>query len=114
MRNELIELLEIDDLVRKPVRNLSLGERMKVEIVGSLLHRPRLLLLDEPKSRLGAMGDFYLTTMPMAFAITVPAEAITSRLHWSSVLTAASFAVVLLAFSRWFWRPRLPPEAGSI
>src|SRR5215471_120698 len=48
MRDELIELLEIDDLVRKPVRNLSLGERMKVEIVGSLLHRPRVLFLDEP------------------------------------------------------------------
>jgi ABC-2 type transport system ATP-binding protein len=48
MRNELIELLDIDDLVRKPVRNLSLGERMKVEIVGSLLHRPRVLFLDEP------------------------------------------------------------------
>jgi ABC-2 type transport system ATP-binding protein len=47
-RNELIELLDIEDLVRKPVRNLSLGERMKVEIVGSLLHRPRVLFLDEP------------------------------------------------------------------
>jgi ABC-2 type transport system ATP-binding protein len=47
-RDELIELLDIGDLVRKPVRNLSLGERMKVEIVGSLLHRPRVLFLDEP------------------------------------------------------------------
>lgn len=48
MRDELIELLEVADIVRKPVRNLSLGERMKVEIVGSLLHRPRVLFLDEP------------------------------------------------------------------
>ncbi|MGZ8700983.1 MAG: ABC transporter ATP-binding protein [Gaiellaceae bacterium] len=48
MRDELIELLEVGDLVRKPVRNLSLGERMKVEIVGSLLHRPQVLFLDEP------------------------------------------------------------------
>jgi len=47
-RDELIELLEISDLVRKPVRNLSLGERMKVEIVGALLHRPQVLFLDEP------------------------------------------------------------------
>jgi ABC-2 type transport system ATP-binding protein len=38
----------VGDLVRKPVRNLSLGERMKVEIVGSLLHRPEVLFLDEP------------------------------------------------------------------
>ena len=47
-RDELIELLEVGDLVRKPVRQLSLGERMKVEIVGSLLHQPRVLFLDEP------------------------------------------------------------------
>ncbi|MBA2530371.1 MAG: ATP-binding cassette domain-containing protein [Euzebyales bacterium] len=47
-RDELIDLLEIGDLVRKPVRNLSLGERMKAEIVGALLHRPRVLFLDEP------------------------------------------------------------------
>ncbi|MGH3049246.1 MAG: ABC transporter ATP-binding protein [Gaiellaceae bacterium] len=47
-RDELVELLEIGDLVRKPVRQLSLGERMKVEIVGSLLHLPQVLFLDEP------------------------------------------------------------------
>jgi ABC-2 type transport system ATP-binding protein len=47
-RDELIELLDIDDLVRKPVRQLSLGERMKVEVVGSLLHLPQVLFLDEP------------------------------------------------------------------
>src|ERR687887_156951 len=47
-RDELIDLLDVADLVRKPVRNLSLGERMKVEIVGSLLHRPAVLFLDEP------------------------------------------------------------------
>jgi len=48
LHDELIELLDVGDLVRKPVRQLSLGERMKVEIVGSLLHRPQVLFLDEP------------------------------------------------------------------
>jgi len=47
-RDVLVELLDVGDIVRKPVRNLSLGERMKVELVGSLLHRPRVLFLDEP------------------------------------------------------------------
>jgi ABC-2 type transport system ATP-binding protein len=47
-RDELIDLLDVGDLVRKPVRNLSLGERMKVEVVGSLLHLPQVLFLDEP------------------------------------------------------------------
>lgn len=48
LRDELIELLDLGTLVDKPVRNLSLGERMKVEIAGSLLHRPKVLFLDEP------------------------------------------------------------------
>jgi ABC-2 type transport system ATP-binding protein len=47
-RDELIELMRLEDIVNKPVRNLSLGERMKVEIVASLLHLPRVLFLDEP------------------------------------------------------------------
>ena len=47
-RDEFVELLEIKDLVKKPIRNLSLGERMKMEFIGSLLHRPKVLFLDEP------------------------------------------------------------------
>jgi ABC-2 type transport system ATP-binding protein len=47
-RDEMIELLDMGDLVKKPVRNLSLGERMKAEIIGALLHRPKVLFLDEP------------------------------------------------------------------
>jgi len=47
-RDEFIELLDLRELVTKPVRNLSLGERMKMEFVGALLHRPQVLFLDEP------------------------------------------------------------------
>ena len=46
--DEMIDLLELGELIHKPVRNLSLGERMKVEIAGSLLHLPKVLFLDEP------------------------------------------------------------------
>lgn len=46
--DELVELLELEPLLHKPVRNLSLGERMKCEIAAALLHRPRVLFLDEP------------------------------------------------------------------
>jgi ABC-2 type transport system ATP-binding protein len=45
---ELGELLELGDLVNKPTRQLSLGERMKCELAAALLHRPRVLFLDEP------------------------------------------------------------------
>jgi len=45
---ELVALLELGEVLTKPVRQLSLGERMKCELVASLLHRPPLLFLDEP------------------------------------------------------------------
>ncbi len=46
--DELVALLEMGDLLRKPARNLSLGERMKCELVASLLYVPQVLFLDEP------------------------------------------------------------------
>lgn len=48
MLGELTELLELGPLLNKPVRNLSLGERMKCEIAAALLHRPSVVFLDEP------------------------------------------------------------------
>ena len=45
---ELDELLELEPILRKPVRTLSLGERMKCELAAGLLHRPQMLFLDEP------------------------------------------------------------------
>ena len=45
---ELVDLLEIQDILQTPVKKLSLGQRMKAELCAALLHRPKLLLLDEP------------------------------------------------------------------
>jgi len=45
---ELDDLLELSPIMGKPVRNLSLGERMKCELAAALLHRPKVLFLDEP------------------------------------------------------------------
>lgn len=46
--DELVDLLDMSELLARPVRNLSLGERMKCELVAGLLHRPEVLFLDEP------------------------------------------------------------------
>ena len=45
---ELVDLLEIGEVIKKPTRQLSLGERMKCELAAALVHQPMLLFLDEP------------------------------------------------------------------
>jgi ABC-2 type transport system ATP-binding protein len=45
---ELVDMFDVGKLLRQPVRELSLGERMKMELIASLLHEPKVLLLDEP------------------------------------------------------------------
>jgi ABC-2 type transport system permease protein len=51
--------------------------------------------------------------VPIAFAVTVPAEALTSRLEWQTLLLAGAFAAVLFAFTRWFWRFGLRRYSGA-
>jgi ABC-2 type transport system ATP-binding protein len=47
-RDELVDLLGVGNLLSQPVRELSLGERMKMELIAALLHSPEVLFLDEP------------------------------------------------------------------
>jgi len=51
--------------------------------------------------------------VPIGFAITVPAQALTHRLHWTTVLVALGFAALLTAFTRWFWRFGLRRYSGA-
>ena len=57
---ELTEALQLEELLRTPLRQLSLGQRMRAELCGSLLHRPGLLYLDEPTIGLDAVSKLAL------------------------------------------------------
>ncbi len=58
--DDLTALLDAGSLLRTPVRQLSLGQRMKCELIGSLLHNPRILFLDEPTIGLDAVTKLAL------------------------------------------------------
>ncbi len=55
--DELVDLLDLEPLLGKQVRVLSLGERMRCELAGALLHQPRVLFLDEPTLGLDVTGQ---------------------------------------------------------
>ncbi|MEZ3479552.1 MAG: ATP-binding cassette domain-containing protein [Lachnospiraceae bacterium] len=89
---ELTELLNLSELLRSPARQLSLGQRMRCEIAASLLHRPRILFLDEPTIGLDAVSklavrDFILrqnqthkTTVILTTHDMQDIESLTSRI----------------------------------
>ena len=58
--NELTEALNLGDLLRTPLRQMSLGQRMRAELCGSLLHQPEMLFLDEPTIGLDAVSKLAL------------------------------------------------------
>ncbi len=58
--DELADALQLRDLLRTPLRLLSLGQRMRAELCGSLLHRPELLFLDEPSIGLDSVSKLNL------------------------------------------------------
>lgn len=60
VHDELIEILRLGDLIGQPVRELSLGERMKMELVAALLHSPKVLFLDEPTIGLDVVAQTQL------------------------------------------------------
>ena len=55
-KQELVKILHLEEIIKSPVRQLSLGERMKCELVASLLHSPKILFLDEPTIGLDAVS----------------------------------------------------------
>ncbi len=59
-RDELVDMLDVRKILLQPVRELSLGERMKLELVAALLHEPQVLFLDEPTIGLDVVAQHTL------------------------------------------------------
>jgi len=66
-RDELCEMLDVQRLLKRPVRELSLGERMKMELIAALLHEPDVLFLDEPTIGLDVVAQHKIQTFLKAY-----------------------------------------------
>ena len=94
-KNEYVEILDVGDLVVKPVRNLSLGERMKMEIVASLLHGPEILFLDEPTIGLDVSMQRRLRQFVLDYNKETAATVLLTSHYMSDVQAMADRVIVI-------------------
>jgi ABC-2 type transport system ATP-binding protein len=93
--DELIDLLEIEQLLSKLVRNLSLGERMRCELAAAMLHRPRVLFLDEPTLGLDVSMQLRLRHFLAEYNRRVGATMILTSHYMADVTTLCSRVILI-------------------
>lgn len=90
-----IETLDLGGLVTKPVRNLSLGERMKMEIAGALLHGPEVLFLDEPTIGLDVTMQRRLRNFVLEYNSETGATVLLTSHYMADVVALAQRVIVI-------------------
>jgi ABC-2 type transport system ATP-binding protein len=92
---ELDRLLDLTPIMRKPVRNLSLGERMKCELAAGLLHRPQVLFLDEPTIGLDITAQARIRTFLLEYNRLTGATILLTS-HYMADVTALCERIILI------------------
>jgi len=92
---DLDDLLELTPIMRKPVRNLSLGERMKCELAAGLLHRPSVLFLDEPTIGLDITAQARIRTFLQEYNRQTGATILLSS-HYMADVTALCERIIII------------------
>jgi ABC-2 type transport system ATP-binding protein len=92
---ELVDLLDLAELLDKPVRQLSLGERMKCELVAALLHRPDILFLDEPTLGLDVGAQEAIRSFLTAYRDRYGATVLLTS-HYMADVTALARRVLII------------------
>jgi ABC-2 type transport system ATP-binding protein len=96
---ELDDLLELTPILKKPVRNLSLGERMKVELAAGLLHRPSVLFLDEPTIGLDITAQARIRTFLQDYNRRTGATILLTS-HYMADVTALCERIIIIHHGR--------------
>ena len=93
--DELVDLLDLKPLLTKQVRKLSLGERMKCELAASLLHRPKVLFLDEPTIGLDVTAQAAIREFILAYNQRYSATVLLTS-HYMADVTALAGRILVI------------------
>ncbi len=97
--DELAELLDVTRLLNQPVRELSLGERMKMELIAALLHSPNVLFLDEPTIGLDVVAQHNIQTFLRDYQQRRQVTILLTS-HYMKDVAALCHRVVIIAHGR--------------
>jgi ABC-2 type transport system ATP-binding protein len=95
VRDELVDLLKLGELIDRPVRELSLGERMKMELTAALLHSPQVLFLDEPTIGLDIVAQTQLRDFLREYNRTYETTALLTSHYMKDVEQLCERAIVI-------------------
>ncbi|MHC4399679.1 MAG: ABC transporter ATP-binding protein [Planctomycetota bacterium] len=98
-RDELTDLLAVRHLLSQPVRELSLGERMKMELIAALLHSPEVLFLDEPTIGLDVVAQYNIQTFLRHYQETRQITILLTS-HYMKDVAALCRRVVIIALGQ--------------
>jgi ABC-2 type transport system ATP-binding protein len=98
-RDELTNLLDVRHLLSQPVRELSLGERMKMELIAALLHSPEVLFLDEPTIGLDVIAQYNIQRFLRHYQETRKITILLTS-HYMKDVAALCRRVVIISFGR--------------
>ena len=98
-RDELTDMLKVRQLLSQPVRELSLGERMKMELTAALLHSPEVLFLDEPTIGLDVVGQYAVQSFLKHYQETRKITILLTS-HYMKDVAALCRRVVIIALGR--------------
>ena len=100
--SELSEMLQLKDELFRPVRKLSLGQRMKAELLASLIHRPRILFLDEPTLGLDINSQIRVREFLSQYNQTYNATILLTS-HYMGDITSLCQRVVIIDHGKIFY-----------
>jgi len=98
-RDELTSLLDVRHLLSQPVRELSLGERMKMELIAALLHSPEVLFLDEPTIGLDVIAQYNIQRFLRHYQETRKITILLTS-HYMKDVAALCHRVVIISFGQ--------------
>jgi len=93
--SELVELLEVENLLKIQVRRLSLGERMKMELIAALIHSPQVLFLDEPTIGLDVVMQKKMRDFIQAYNQTHKATVLLTSHYMEDIKELASRVIII-------------------